>query len=86
MNYTWIVLVGMILVFFVVKFIAKLKSPDSSLGAGIIAAGIEIIVGSFPALKDDVFGLLSFQITGIQSTDDVNIWSLVAGFVLLATW
>ena len=83
MNYTWIVLVGMILVLFVVEFIAKLKSPDSSLGAGIIAAGIELIVGSFPALIDDVFGLLSFQITGIQSTDDVNIWSLATGFVLL---
>lgn len=83
MNYIWIVLVGMILVFFVFEFIVKLKSPDSSLGAGIIAAGLELIASSFPVLIDDFVGLLSFQITGIQASEDVNIWSLLAGFVLL---
>lgn len=83
MNYTVIVLVGMLLFFLIADFIAKIVSPDNSLGSGIIAAGIELIVGAFPALIDNVFGLLSFQITGAQSSDDVNIWSLIAGFVLL---
>lgn len=69
MSYTWIVLIGMILVFFVTELIAKLKSPDSSLGAGIIAAGIELIAGSFPAIIDEFVGLLSFQITGTQASD-----------------
>ena len=63
--------------------IAKIVSPDNSLGAGIIAAGMELIVGAFPALIDNVLGLLSFQITGKQASDDVNVWSLVTGFVLL---
>lgn len=78
-----IVLVGMVLIFFIVDMIAKIVSPDNSLGAGIIAAGMELIVGAFPALIDNVLGLLSFQITGKQASDDVNIWSLVTGFVLL---
>ena len=83
MNYTLFVLIGMIFIFFLVDFIAKLVSPDNSLGSGIIAAGIELIVGSFPAIIDEFVGLLSFQITGTQASDDVNIWSLIAGFVLL---
>lgn len=44
---------------------------------------MELIVGAFPALIDNVLGLLSFQITGKQASDDVNVWSLVTGFVLL---
>lgn len=83
MNYILIVLVGMVLIFFIVDMIAKIVSPDNSLGAGIIAAGMELIVGAFPALIDNVLGLLSFQITGKQASDDVNVWSLVTGFVLL---
>lgn len=50
MNYILIVLVGMVLIFFIVDMIAKIVSPDNSLGAGIIAAGMELIVGAFPAL------------------------------------
>ena len=47
MNYILIVLVGMVLIFFIVDMIAKIVSPDNSLGAGIIAAGMELIVGAF---------------------------------------
>ena len=83
MNYTLIVFGVMVLISFLVAFIVNLISPDNSLGSGIIAAGIELIVGSFPAIVDDFMRLLSFQITGIQASDDVNIWSLVTGFVLL---
>lgn len=83
MNYTLIVLVGMILFFFVAECIGKFFNPDSSMSAGVIAAGVELIIASFPSILDNMVGLLSFSLTGQLSNDDVNKWSLTTGIVLI---
>ena len=72
MNYTFIVLAGMITIFFVAEYIGKIINPDSSMSVGIIAAGLELVLGSFPSILDEIFGLLSFTLTGKPLDNDVN--------------
>lgn len=83
MNYTFIVLAGMITIFFVAEYIGKIINPDSSMSVGIIAAGLELVLGSFPSILDEIVGLLSFTLTGKPLDNDVNKWSLIAGIVLI---
>ena len=60
MNYTFIVLAGMITIFFVAEYIGKIINPDSSTSVGIIAAGLELVLGSFPSILDEIVSLFIF--------------------------
>lgn len=71
MNYTFVVLAGMIIIFGVAEYIGKILEPDSSMSVGIVMAGLELVLGSFPSVLDEIVGLFSFSLTGKPLDNDV---------------
>lgn len=62
----------MIVIFFVAECVSKIISPDSSVSVGIMAAGIELVLGSFPSILDEFVGMLSYSLTGQPLNNEVN--------------
>lgn len=83
MNYTFVVLASMIIIFGVAEYIGKIIEPDISTSFGIVMAGLELVLASFPSVLDEIVGLFSFSLTGKPLNNDVNKWSLIAGVILI---